>query len=39
VTVGGRRLPRAAWSFDRASNLLSATFAGHHPRLVAQRRC
>ncbi len=39
VTVGDRRLPSAAWSFDRADGVLSATYEGRHPRLVALRRC
>jgi sulfoquinovosidase len=39
VTVDGRRLPGAAWSFARAAGVLSATFSGRNPRLAAQRRC
>jgi hypothetical protein len=39
VTVDGRPLPRAAWSFDRGDGVLSATFGGRDPRLSARRRC
>jgi alpha-glucosidase (family GH31 glycosyl hydrolase) len=39
VTVGDRRLPRDAWSFDRAGGVLEATFGGRSPLLTARRHC
>jgi hypothetical protein len=39
VRLGGRRLARRAWRFDRRSRVLSSRFATRRGTLFAARRC